>query len=392
MCLIYTSMKKFFMALAFAGIAMFSFAQETVSEVVVPTKKNCVVTNTFGDNWFLGVNGGVNLFNGVVTNGESPFDHLTPSVSVFVGKWHTPGYGWRVAYNGWELKPYENADNLSYMNLHFDAMFNLSNMLCGYNESRIWNFIPYVGVGYATIEMASESNDDDVQGSLTANYGILNTFRVSKHWAINLELNGAFVRNGFGGPIGSSGYDNIWGAQLGVTYKFNNVGWEAAPDTDALLAMNAAALAELAAQLQAKESENSQLKQQLASAKNALVQAQNRIAVLEGEPKGIDAAQSVFFAFNSSKIESKKEVINLQALADAAKATGVKLSVIGYADSATGSAAYNQKLSEARANTVAEKLVELGVSRDQLVVEGRGGVDAEKPARLNRRVIISIAK
>ena len=392
MCLIYTSMKKFFMALAFAGIAMFSFAQETVSEVVVPTKKNCVVTNTFGDNWFLGVNGGVNLFNGVVTNGESPFDHLTPSVSVFVGKWHTPGYGWRVAYNGWELKPYENADNLSYMNFHFDAMFNLSNMLCGYNESRIWNFIPYVGVGYAAIEMASESNDDDFQGSLTANYGILNTFRVSKHWAINLELNGAFVRNGFGGPVGSSGYDNIWGAQLGVTYKFNNVGWEAAPDTDALLAMNAAALAELAAQLQAKESENSQLKQQLASAKNALVQAQNRIAVLEGEPKGIDAAQSVFFAFNSSKIESKKEVINLQALADAAKATGVKLSVIGYADSATGSAAYNQKLSEARANTVAEKLVELGVSRDQLVVEGRGGVDAEKPARLNRRVIISIAK
>ena len=45
--------------------------------------------------------------------------------------------------------------------------------------------------------------------------------------------------------------------------------------------MNAAALAELAAQLQAKESENAQLKQQLASAKNALVQAQNRIKELE---------------------------------------------------------------------------------------------------------------
>ena len=385
-------MKKFIMSLAFAGIAMFSFAQETVSEVVVPTKKNCVVTNTFGNNWFLGVNGGVNLYNGVVTNGESAFDHLTPSVSVFVGKWHTPGFGWRVAYNGWEVKPYEDVDNMSYMNFHFDAMFNLSNMLCGYNEGRIWNVIPYVGVGYAAVEMPSHANDNDYQGSLTANYGILNTFRVSKHWAINLELNGTMLRNGFGGIDGSSGYDNIWGAQLGVTYKFNKVGWEAAPDTDALLAMNAAALAELAAQLQAKESENSQLKQQLASAKNALVQAQNRIAALEGQPKGIDAAQSVFFAFNSSKIESKKEIINLQALAEAAKATGVKLSVIGYADSATGAAAYNQKLSEARANTVAEKLVELGVSRDQLVVEGKGGVDAEKPARLNRRVIISLAK
>ena len=378
------------MALAFAGIAMTSFAQETVSEVVVPTKKNCVVTNTFGDNWFLGVNGGVNLFNGVRTAGESPFDHMTPSVSVYAGKWHTPGYGWRLAYNGWELKPFENADEQGYMNFHFDAMFNLSNLICGYNESRIWNVIPYVGVGWGATQ--NVKGDDAYHGSLSANYGVLNTFRVSKHWAINLELNGAFFRNGFGGRAGSAGHDMMWGAQVGVTYKFNKTDWEAAPDTDALLAMNAAALAELAAQLQAKESENSQLKQQLASAKSALVQAQNRIKALENEPKYVDVAQSVFFAFNSSRIESKKEIINLQALADAAKNAGVKLSVVGYADSATGSAAYNQKLSEARANAVADKLVELGVSRDQLVVEGKGGVAVENPARLNRRVIISIVK
>lgn len=383
-------MRKFMMALAFAGIAMTSFAQETVSEVVVPTKKNSVVTNSFGSNWFLGVNGGVNLFNGARTAGESAFDHMTPSVSVYAGKWHTPGYGWRVAYNGWELKPYENVDEMGYMNFHFDAMFNLSNLICGYNESRIWNVIPYVGVGWAGIK--SVKNDDSYHGSLSANYGILNTFRVSKHWAINLELNGAFFRNGFGGRGGRTGMDMMWGAQVGVTYKFNKTDWEAAPDTDALLAMNAAALAELAAQLQAKESENSQLKQQLASAKSALVQAQNRIKALENEPKYVDVAQSVFFAFNSSRIESKKEIINLQALADAAKNAGVKLSVVGYADSATGSAAYNQKLSEARANAVADKLVELGVSRDQLVVEGKGGVAVENPARLNRRVIISIVK
>ena len=183
-----------------------------------------------------------------------------------------------------------------------------------------------------------------------------------------------------------------WNAQVGVTYKFNRVGWDNAPDVDALMAMNAAALAELGAQLQAKESENAQLKNQLAASKNALTQAQNKVKQLENEPKFMDAAQSVFFAFNSSKIESKKEIINLKSLAEAAKNAGVKLSVVGYADNATGSAAYNQKLSEARANAVAEKLVELGVSRDQLIVVGKGGVAEEKPARLNRRVIISVAK
>ena len=382
-------MKKFLMSLAIASIAMVSFAQETVSEVVIPTKKNSVVTNSFGSNWFVGVNGGVQVFNGVVTKGESPFDHLTPAVSVFAGKWHTPGFGWRVAYNGWEIKPYEDADEASFMNFHFDAMFNLSNLICGYNEKRIWNFIPYVGVGWAGIEGA----DDEYDGSITANYGILNTFRLSKHWAINLELGGLFARNGFGGIASArDGYDMIWNAQVGVTYKFNRVGWDNAPDVDAIMAMNAAALAELGAQLQAKESENAQLKNQLAASKNALAQAQNKVKQLENEPKFMDAAQSVFFAFNSSKIESKKEIINLKSLAEAAKNAGVKLSVVGYADNATGSAAYNQKLSEARANAVAEKLVELGVSRDQLIVVGKGGVAEEKPARLNRRVIISVAK
>ena len=61
-------MKKFMISLALASFAMFSTAQETVSEVVVPTKAKSVVTNSFGSNWFVGVNGGVNFYNGVFMN------------------------------------------------------------------------------------------------------------------------------------------------------------------------------------------------------------------------------------------------------------------------------------------------------------------------------------
>ena len=383
-------MKKFMISLALASIAMVSYAQETVSEVVVPTEKHSVMTNGWWDNWFLGVNGGVQVYNGVRTLGEGPFDHLTPAISAFVGKWHTPGFGWRVAYNGFQIKPYEDMDEAAFMNFHFDAMFNVSNLVCGYNSDRIWNFIPYVGVGWAGAKV--DENDNEFHGSISANYGILNTFRLSDNWALNLEVSGTFLRNGFSGLPGSAGHDMMWAAELGVTYKFNNATWENTPDIDAIMAMNAAALAELNSQLQAKEAENAQLKSQLTAAKNALAQAQTRIKQIESAPKYMDVAQSVFFAFNSSKIDSKKEIINLQSLAEAAKNAGVKLSVIGYADSATGSAAYNQKLSEARANAVAEKLVEMGVPQNMLVVEGKGGVDAEKPARLNRRVIISIVK
>lgn len=388
-------MKKFMMSLAIASIAMVSFAQETVSEVVVPTVKNSVITNSFGSNWFIDVNVGAQVYNPVVTHGESMFDHLTlPAISAHVGKWHTPGFGWRIGYNGYEFNAYKDADDNSFYNVHFDALFNLSNLIYGYNEKRIWNFIPYAGLGYAANLDAPGAGNNRKAGSLTGNFGILNTFRIAKRWAINLELGSMMAKKDFAptNNLTSNGYDWLFTAQVGVTFRLGKCTWDNTPDLDAIMALNAAALAELNAQLQAKESENAQLKNQLAAAKNALSQAQVRIKQLENEPNYVDVAQSVFFSFNSSKIASKKEIINLQALADAAKNAGVKLSVVGYADSATGSAAYNQKLSEARANAVAEKLVELGVPQDQLVVEGKGGVAVEKPAKFNRRVIISIVK
>ena len=381
-------MKKFMMSLVIASIAMVSFAQETVSEVVVPTLKNSVATNSFWSNWFVGVNGGLQWVNGVKTNGESFLDHGTAAINAYVGKWHTPGFGWRVAYNGYEIDPLNKVARNSYYNVHADAMFNLSNLIFGY-EKRVWNLIPYLGLGYGANLDVEGAGGNGKMGSLTANAGLMNTFRIAKRWAINLELSATAAKGGFAGVEPSrNGYDMIFAATAGVTYRLGKATWDNTPDVDAIMAANAAALAALNAQMQAKESENAQLKSQLAAAKAALAKCQN-------EPKGtelFDAAQSVFFAINSSKIDSKKEILNLKALANAAKETGVKLTVTGYADSATGTASYNQTLSEARAKAVAAKLVEMGVPESQLIVAGKGGVDTESPIQLNRRVIIAPAK
>ena len=379
-------MKKFMISLAIASIAMVSFAQETVSEVVVPTKKNSVVTNGWWDNWFISANGGVSLYDGVCATGDNIFDRIAPAISVYAGKWHTPGFGWRVAYNGWQVKPWANGDKNGYMNFHFDAMFNLNNLIGGYKADRVWSFIPYAGVGFAGQEVA-----DEWHGAVSGNFGVINSWNLNERWALNAEFAYSMFRNGFNGRAGNNtGVDVAYALTVGVTYKFKNSTWENAPDLDAIMAMNTAALAELNTQLQAKETENAGLRNQLAAAKNNLVQAQNALKAEQG--KLMSVSQSVFFAFNSSKIDSKKEIINLQALADAVKNSNAKLSVVGYADSATGSAAYNQKLSEARANAVIEKLVEMGVPKAKIVAEGKGGVDTEKPARLNRRVIISVVE
>lgn len=387
-------MKKIMISLAIASIAMVSFAQETVSEVVVPTKKHSVMTNGWWDNWFISVNGGISMYDGVYATGDDIFDRIAPAISAYVGKWHTPGYGWRIAYNGWEVKPYGGNvpagldEKQSFMNFHFDAMFNLSNLLCGYNSERVWNVIPYAGVGFA-----GQNYADDWNGSLSANFGLINTWRLSDNWAINLEGSFNMFRNGFNGVLkkDGSGSDVMWGVTAGVTYKFPTATWENTPDVDAIMAMNAAALAELNAQLQAKSAENAQLKNQLAAAKAGLAKAQEKVAALESAPKYLDAAQSVFFAFNSSKIASKKEIINLQALADAAKQSGVKLNVFGYADT-TGTDEYNLKLSEARAEAVKAELVKMGVAAEQIDAKGLGESNVESSKSLNRRVVISVAK
>lgn len=384
-------MKKFMISLAVAAIAMFSTAnaQETVNEVVVPTKKNSVATNGFGSNWFLGVNGGVNLYNGVVTNGESPFDHLSPALNVYVGKWHTPGFGWRVAYQGLNIQTFEEADHAMYMNFHFDAMFNLSNLFCGYNEKRIWNFIPYVGVGWAGREAMNHEDFDGFTGSITANYGIINTFRVSKHWAINLELAGTFLRNGFSGVSGTSGHDMMWSANLGLTYKFNKVGWDNSVDVPALNAMHAAALAELMSQLNDAQAENNKLKNAYKALKNDYDKLNAAYNDLKNRPSMVDVKESIFFAFGSSKIASKKEQMNIEAYAKAAAEAGVKLRVVGYTD-VIGTDEYNKGLAADRANAVVKVLKAAGVQDVEVVVVGESEEYSNK--YLNRRAVIEVAK
>jgi OOP family OmpA-OmpF porin len=101
----------------------------------------------------------------------------------------------------------------------------------------------------------------------------------------------------------------------------------------------------------------------------------------------------VFFDWDKYNITSEGMQI-LQAAAAQYKAGGsVRLQVTGYTD-LTGSAGYNQRLSERRANAVANALASMGVARGDMVVTGRGMNDPRVPTPLgvrepqNRRVEI----
>ena len=102
----------------------------------------------------------------------------------------------------------------------------------------------------------------------------------------------------------------------------------------------------------------------------------------------------VFFDWDRDTITPQGMQIVQQA-ADAYKSGApVQLQVTGYTDR-SGSAAYNQRLSERRASNVANALATMGVPRNQMAVSGRGENDNRVPTAAgvrepqNRRVEIT---
>ena len=382
-------MRKLLLALAVVGCSATAVAQN----VEIPSKKYSVATNSFWANWF--VSAGAN-FTAAYTSQENncnvnPFssDRGTFGFSVAVGKWFTPGIGLRTKFDGiWAKQVNTRTDHHSYkyLNLHEDLMFNLSNLLYGYNEKRVWNFIPYVGIGWAR-------NMDNVNNGTSYNFGLLNNFRVSDRVQIFADLHTAWMAGGFDAapadPYGAYSehtlrhYDKLVGLTVGVTYNLGTHTWEKTPDVDALMAMNKEQMDALNASLKEQQDENARLRSLLAQQKSAET-------VEKVVKEVVNTPLSVFFNINSSRIASRKDLVNVKDLVEYAKANGSKIVVTGYADSKTGSAAYNQQLSQKRADVVANELVKMGVNRDNIEVVAAGGVNNISPYSYNRRVTIQV--
>lgn len=370
-------MKKVFCLVAAAGLLSLSTLKAQVTEVVeiaeIPLSKYSVQTNGFWDNWFVSLNAGAQ-FSYLYPEGKQEFnDRITFSGLAYVGKWFTPGMGMRLAYNGVDFEGYRG--KADYMNLHIDALMDLTNMIGGYNPDRIYNVAPYIGMGTVRVF-------DHNSYAFGFNAGVLNTFCLNDSWRINLELGALFADQEMDGVTGPKrGFDDLFTLTAGITYNIGGSTWNNSPDISALVMMNAAEIAALNEALVQEQSNNRTLRNQLAQKPKEVVKETvvNEYAV---------APQSVFFNLNSAQIASQKELVNLKAVAEMAKQDNVKLHIIGYADSATGNAKYNQTLSLRRAQTIANELVKMGVNKANIVVEGKGGVTTLAPASYNRRVII----
>ena len=379
-------MKKFLIVLALASVSLTSMAQDEE-----PTLKYSVATNSFWSNWFVQANFAYSAFYSNEEKHEgfskSPLKDFRRGLgfSVAIGKWFTPGIGLRTKFNAMDGKSVITTDadknKIKYWNLQEQTLLNLSNLLCGYNESRVWNFIPYFGVGIAR---NCSYNTYEVVGSA----GILNTFKVSKRVAINLDLGYNLCGDDFEGMEYAWGrnldaaHDRWFTAEVGLTLNLGKATWNKVPDVDAIKALSQSQIDALKAQLADANAENDRLKNMLAN--------QPKAEVPQSVKEFITTPVSVFFNLDKTEIAELKDLVNVQALAKYAIENNNNLLVTGYADSATGSPAHNQVLSEKRAKRVADELVKMGVAESKISQEAMGGVDILSPISYNRRATVQV--
>ena len=393
-------MKKLFLMLAVASLSLNAMAQED------PTEKYSVSTNSFWSNWFIQTNlnwssytvGTHGLFSapfrkfpmGTDANEACQHGFTAPSFSLAVGKWFTPGLGLRTKANiGWMGKV-GSSDVPMLLSVNEHVLFNLHNLLGGYDESRVWNFIPYIGAGLA--HTFKTPNGVGKAGTYTFSAGLLNTFKISRKVALNLEV--AYANYGkelvgvSEGGIMPKHRLNQLSVEVGATFNLGKGTWNKTPDVDAIKALSQGQIDALNAQLTDAQAENARLKDMLANQQKQ--EAQGTAVATKTVTKVVAAPVSVFFNIGKAKVASKKDLQNVSDLAKVAKENNAKIVVTGYADSKTGSASYNQTLSEKRAKTVVDELVKMGVDRNNIECVGAGGVATLSPINYNRRATVEI--
>ena len=379
------------MVLAFAGVSMAGFAQEEV-----PTKKHSVATNSFWSNWFVQVGADWNAWYSGQEHGAdlkvSPFKDFrsNPGVGLAIGKWFSPGLGLRVKAQGiWGKRvgdtglPTANIDTPNkYWIAQGQAMFNLTNMFLGYSENRLLDIIPFVGAGVGR----SMSHDYYATG-LSA--GVQVSARLSKFTRLYAEAGWNRYEgdlDGYDQGYGNRGWDshdnNLY-VELGLQFNLGKTGWEKTPDLDAINAQHQSALDALNSRLRDAEAENARLREALANQKPVET-------ISESVKELISTPISVFFNIDKTNIASQKDLVNVRALAKYAVDNNNSLLVTGYADSATGTPQRNQWLSEERAKTLANELVNMGVQSNKITQVGKGGVETLTPISFNRRATVQV--
>ena len=97
-----------------------------------------------------------------------------------------------------------------------------------------------------------------------------------------------------------------------------------------------------------------------------------------------------FFVLNTDRLTDQSQLVNLDGIARIAKKHGLRIRVIGAADSATGNESINNGLSQRRASFMAGQLLQRGIDANMIETVSTGGIDSYKPVEANRNACVRL--
>ncbi len=369
-------MKKFSLLLFTTLVAFTIGAQEAqnVSHGTVYLK------NKKSDNWYIGLGGGTNLYITKEENkaGANLGDRLGWLGRLEVGRWNSPNWGARLAIDAGHIRHVstEIPPEQNWVGGHLDLMYNIFNAWGSYNPDRVYNLIPYLGIGYmyGLDENWKRPNPDghpflSQNQTLTFHVGLINNIQLSKSVALFLELKGMFLQETFdGGGIRSPlEHDRMLTATAGI--KFGLGGKQ---DFTPAELMDYNLINDLNSQINRLRDENEQLKLRPESCPEC---PEVKPTVITEE---VYIPNVVFFRINSSKID-KGQQVSVYNTAEYMRANpNIKVNIVAYADKKTGTPEYNFALSERRAKAVADALInDYGIDSSRISLDWKG--DTEQP-------------
>ena len=364
-------------------------------------------TNRFGDNWFIGVGGGINIFMN-----EGYELRIGPSIDANFGKWFTPAIGMRIGYQGFnsgawgddpgplgsKMKSGRNQylQKFGYMYIHGDFLWNASNGIGGYKETRFWNLIPYLHAGF--FRSYGLDGNDFSDNEFAAGAGLLHNLRLTDRLDLIIDMRATVVN---GRVIGSDDAALMPTVTAGLAV---DLGWPNFVRTSTILGAVEVANAEKTAILEgavaALEIANAALEDQNSQLSKANNKLNKEVNQLKNQPK-MDPAMffedmtpaAVYFNIGQTTLSDKEmqhlDFLAKNLIAKADKETKILITVMGSADGNTGTMKRNQHLSEARGKYVFDILTtKYGISPSRLTVKSEVVKKAAQP-ELSRAVVIS---
>lgn len=369
--------------LLLAGAAsLFAINQAAAQDAVVDdlTAVSCGTTyySSANENWFLEIGAGFNM--PFVENPKGVDRHFTANYGVGFGKWFSPYFAWRAEFAGGSIhwNPGVGMAHAKSVSGNIDIMWDMFNSF-SVNTKRVFSIVPFLGIG-ATFNW-DYKNANQNQGFtpeygdhfkrnewlLPVSAGLQFRFRLSEYVNFFLQARAQFYGDSYNNCVAGKPVDVNLSGLGGFTFNLGGSSFRSFNPCD------------YTALLEDANNQINALRGELLTTAAALAAAEAQLPcpeVKEAEVVVVEQApllSTVRFNIGSAKILPMEEV-NVYNVAEWLKANeDQNLIITGYADKDTGTAEFNQKLSERRADVVYNKLVnDFGISADRLTKKAYG--------------------